>query len=177
MISVGRVNGSLWELEKVMMKLFLTNILLRWMGAGYVGVFLIIQVMVFWLTLFFLLNLVHQNHQLETKSYYQRAWSKSIPVSHIKAAVQYGFQITKWVNIAACSAGLKIAHPGAKSKQHHLKTHHSCWLLPVQSDVHVFWLCSVTLVIAIIDAARISVVWNIWSIQLLLSLSEECFWS
>lgn len=177
MISVGRVNGSLWELEKVMMKLFLTNILLRWMGAGYVGVFLIIQVMVFWLTLFFLLNLVHQNHQLETKSYYQRAWSKSIPVSHIKAAVQYGFQITKWVNIAACSAGLKIAHPGAKSKQHHLKTHHSCWLLPVQSDVHVFWLYSVTLVIAIIDAARISVVWNIWSIQLLLSLSEECFWS
>lgn len=177
MISVGRVNGSLWELEKVMMKLFLTNILLRWMGAGYVGVFLIIQVMVFWLTLFFLLNLVHQNHQLETKSYYQRAWSKSIPVSHIKAAVQYGFQITKWVNIAACSAGLKIAHRGAKSKQHHLKTHHSCWLLPVQSDVHVFWLCGVTLVIAIIDAARISVVWNVWSIQLLLSLSEECFWS
>lgn len=108
------------------------------MGAGYVGVFLIIQVMVCWLSLIFLLNVVHQNHQLETKSDYQRGWSKSFPVSPIKAAVQYGFQVTKSVNVAACSAGLKIAHPGEKSKERYLKTHHSGWLLPVQSDVHVF---------------------------------------
>lgn len=57
--------------------------------------FLIIQMMVCWLTLFFLLNLVHQNHQLETKSDYQRGLSKSIPENHIKATVQYGCQITK----------------------------------------------------------------------------------
>lgn len=74
--------------------------------------------MEFWLTLFFLLNLVHQYHQLETKSDYQRGLFKSTPESHIKAAVQYGFQIAKWVNVAACSAWLKTAHPGAISEQH-----------------------------------------------------------
>lgn len=148
------------------------------MGAGYVGVFLIIQVLVCWLTsFFFLFNLVHQNHQLETKWDYQRGWCKSIPVSHIKAAVHYGFQMAKWVNIAACSAGLKIAHPEAKSKQHYLKTHHSCWLLPVQSDVPVFWLYSGTSVLWSIDASRISVVWTMWGIQQLLCLSDGCFWT
>lgn len=138
-------------------------------GSRGIGVFLIIQVLVCWLTSFLLLNLVHQTHQLETKWEYQRGWCKSIPVSHIKAAVQYGFQLAKWVSIAACSAGLKIAHPGAKSKQHYLKAHHSCWLLPVQSEVPVFWLYSGTTVTGTIDAPRISVVWTIWSIQLLLS--------
>lgn len=133
MISVGGVSG--WFLEswkKLMMVLVHINVL-KWTEARYVWGFLIIQMMVHWLTLFFLLNLVQQNHQLETKSDYQRGLSKSIPETHIKATIQYGFQITKWVNTAACSAWLKIAHPGAKSKQHYLKMCHSCWLLSVQS--------------------------------------------
>lgn len=39
MISVGRVNGSLWELEKVMLKLVLINVLLNEWEQGCWGVF------------------------------------------------------------------------------------------------------------------------------------------
>jgi len=42
-------------------------------------IFLLAEMMVCWLVLFFLLNLVDQNHELETKSDSERGLSKSIP--------------------------------------------------------------------------------------------------
>lgn len=51
--------------------------------------------MLCWLTLVFFLNLVHQNYQLETKSGYQRGFSKPILESHMEATVQYSFQTAK----------------------------------------------------------------------------------